>query len=252
MILNENVIRNQSERRLDIWQGPVTLDGHNLIKSDNMRYLGFELDSKGKNTAHISKRRSLTIAASMRLKSLGIYTPSTSPYIKSFLYKTYLRPILLYGFENICLKRTELLQIKRIEGNLVKSIIGISNRCRTSLLFLALGINSTEMQLMKMKLDFYERLLSNDFTKKFLMVLAESGASGDYIEELCEYTNDLNLDESTSTLLQRCKMKISSNEAETKALRKSPAIVEIKKILDNKNKNIISQLLSQALKFNAT
>ena len=72
------------------------------------------------NKNHLAKRRKLALIASAKLRTLGIYTDNTCPYLKGHLYKTFVRPVLMYGMECCDLKKTEIIKIKRTEGNINK------------------------------------------------------------------------------------------------------------------------------------
>ncbi|RNA02898.1 hypothetical protein BpHYR1_029151 [Brachionus plicatilis] len=84
------------------------------------------------------------------------------------------------------------------------SIFGLPTRCRTEDLQLALNINSVQNQITKQKLDFYERLCSNELTRKILQhsssILEEVAI---IIEEYSEYPFV-----SSQQLLQSRKMNL--------------------------------------------
>jgi len=90
------------------------------------------------------------------------------PNMRAQLYKIYVRPVLWYGFETCNMTQSNLITIKRHEGNLIKKIIGISTRCRTTDLLAALNIDSTLERFAEIKADFLIRLAQNKFTKKLI------------------------------------------------------------------------------------
>ena len=90
--------------------------------------------------------------------------------MKGQLCKTYIRPILLYVIEMFYLKRTEINDLKRFEGNIVKNLMDISNRCRTNKLFHAMNIEPTEHKIKLIKLDFFLRLDSNGLTNELINI----------------------------------------------------------------------------------
>ena len=51
-----------------------------------MKYLGMEIHDTNKNTYHIENRRKLAISSITRLKTLGVWTEHTNPYLKGHLY----------------------------------------------------------------------------------------------------------------------------------------------------------------------
>ncbi|CAF0947906.1 unnamed protein product [Brachionus calyciflorus] len=106
--------------------------------------------------------------------------------MKAQLYKIYIRLILWYGIEAFNIKKSDILALKRFEGNIVKKILGISNKCKTTDLFNALKLETTRERMNKIKVDFYYRLYENDFTKKLLEYMELSENPNDYINELYE------------------------------------------------------------------
>ncbi|RNA09988.1 hypothetical protein BpHYR1_049888 [Brachionus plicatilis] len=92
-------------------------------------------------TAIITQKRKLALSVSSKLKALGIYTEHTCPYLKGHPYKTFIRPVLMYAMESINLKKTEINEMRRTQGNIVKKLIGVPIRCRTTNLLLSLTID---------------------------------------------------------------------------------------------------------------
>ena len=147
-----------------------------------MRYLGFELSDDCRNKKHISDRKKLAFIAISKIKTLGLATSHIGPMLKGHIYRTYVQPILLYGAENCDFTNAEILQ--RLEGNLVKQLIGVSNRCRTGNLLVALNIPSTKMSIENKKLKFFEQLLLNDFTLSVIRELVSLTSTSSFISEI--------------------------------------------------------------------
>ncbi|RMZ93609.1 hypothetical protein BpHYR1_019450, partial [Brachionus plicatilis] len=83
------------------------------------------------------------------------------PYAKSQLYKSYVRPVLLYGIENHALTKTFTNEIKRFEGNMVKRMMSIPTRCRTT--------------------NFYIRLIENKYTRDLMIELSKLPLNHDFL-----------------------------------------------------------------------
>ena len=126
-----------------------------------MKYLGFEISDTLNHSEHWTKRKSLATTSLMRLKTMGLISNQMHPVMKGQLYKTYIRPVLMYGLENVFLSQKLLNEIKRTEGNLIKTMLNIPTRCRTTSLIAALNITPSEMYMVYLKLEFYERLVNN-------------------------------------------------------------------------------------------
>ena len=167
-IFNENEYRNAKEKRLDIWQEDLKLENQIIKQVESVKYLGVVIEKTDKNKNYLTKRRKLAISASAKLKSLGIYTKHTCPYFKGHLYKTFIRPVLMYGMESIDLKKTEINEMRRTEGNIVKKLIGIPSRCRTTSFLLSLNIEDTRTFLENQKVEFIIRQIENKCTKNLL------------------------------------------------------------------------------------
>ena len=99
MVFNQNIKRTNKATKEDLWQGNVTLGEKTIQEVKNMRYLGIELSEDNKNKLHIEKRKKLAIGAVVKLKSLGIWNEFSTPFLKAHLYKTFIRPLLMYGMD---------------------------------------------------------------------------------------------------------------------------------------------------------
>ncbi|CAF1057872.1 unnamed protein product [Brachionus calyciflorus] len=115
MIFNRSFKRTVRSKREDGWQEPIMFDGEVIKEVSNMKYLGYELDTKNNNKMHLDKRKKLEMNAAMSLKTVGIWNQYSSPYLKSHNFKAFIRPILMYGMETINLNKTEIndLRIKK-------------------------------------------------------------------------------------------------------------------------------------------
>ena len=211
---------------------------------------GFELSDDLTHKKHIEKRKSLTISATMKLKNLGLITNQTHPNMKAHLYKTYIRPTLVFGLENILLTKKVVNELKRFEGNLVKGMLNISTRCRTTCLFMSLNIMLTEIYLNNPKMDFFKRIVENDFTKKLTIELANQTVTDDFIGEIFELTKDL--DHSDMTLLEKCEFKKKMIMSDYKTNQKNDEKVQrLRKAFENKDKDKIPGLIYQICRFDS-
>ena len=77
----------------------------------------------------------------------------------------------MYGLNTLHLNETQLNQIKRIEGNLIKHIIGISTKSKSTGLLSALKIDLTIDNIKKQKLYSFLRLINNEYIKEFIIQL---------------------------------------------------------------------------------
>ncbi|RNA04086.1 RNA-directed DNA polymerase from mobile element jockey-like, partial [Brachionus plicatilis] len=90
---------------------------------------------------------------------LGINDKNLKTKIKVQLYKTYCRPILSYGCEALKINQIDQRKLKTIEGTIIKRIMGLGKRAKTTKLLHALEMETTEIMLLKGKLNFVKRLM---------------------------------------------------------------------------------------------
>ena len=153
MVFNENYYSKKKKKKTKI-----TLDNQIIKQVSKMKYLGMEISSDNKNKSQLESRRSIAIAASMKLKSLGLFTNQIHANMKAQLYKTYIRPILLYGTKTPTLSNQELIYLKRTEGTIIKNILNVSSRCKTSILLYVLNIFPKRETIDLNKINFNYRL----------------------------------------------------------------------------------------------
>ena len=134
----------------------------------------------------------MSISAFVKLNRIGINTELLCPFMKGQLFKIYIRPILLYGMENVYIKKTTMNLLKRTDGNLLKMTFGLPTRCRTKDLQFALNINPIKNQIDKQKLDFYERLCNNELTLKVLQQTSKLEVNKDILEEVVSIIDEYN------------------------------------------------------------
>ena len=145
MIFNKNAKLTKLGKKSEQIQTEPSLCGSKISKVSEMRYLGLELNDLNKNTSHLKKRRMLSYACLSRITASGIYLKKqTNPRQIVQLYKTYIRPILFFGCENFFYEKTELSKISTVDGNILKTMIGIPIQCHHTDLQLAFGMDSAE------------------------------------------------------------------------------------------------------------
>ncbi|RNA12931.1 hypothetical protein BpHYR1_016823, partial [Brachionus plicatilis] len=148
--------KNESNGK-DLLHTELKLDGTSILKVDEMKYLGFDIDEQDKCVKHLSKRKKMSLLA---------LTHTT----------------LWNGKYNQ--QKTTMNLLKRTDGNILKMTFGLPTRCRTKDLQLALNINLFQNQITKQKLDFYERLCSNELTRKILQHSSKQKLDKDILEEV--------------------------------------------------------------------
>ena len=86
-----------------------------------------------------------------------------NPFILTQLYKAFIRPLIFNGIDILNLNLNELNDMKRLESNIVKRMMGLSNKSQKTPLFTALKMSLSIDTKLKQKLNLFIRLLGNEF-----------------------------------------------------------------------------------------
>ena len=191
MVFNKNIKLNSKVNRYDDWQNEIMLNSKTINEVEDTRYLGFELEANGKNDKHIQKSKQKTVLSLIKLNKIGINNENTCPYLKSQMFKTYIRPVLFYGIENVYIQKTVVNKLKRIDGNIIKRLLNIPVRCKTSSLLCALNITPVEYMIKQAKLDFFLRIMENEYTKKIIENTLSLPTQNDLISEIMMIVDQL-------------------------------------------------------------
>jgi hypothetical protein len=149
----------------------LKMDSQAIKIVHSFKYLGTKLASKMQNTEHVQSRMENTIKRCFMMERSGFNSTEISPHHKLSLYKVYGRPVLLYGLESLLLTQQELEKIQRTETNIIKRSLRISRRCRTTKLINALGIESMQNTIHRLKCNFMIRILKNPITHQIAQQL---------------------------------------------------------------------------------
>ena len=93
----------------------LRLDGVNVARSEDLKYLGVPLTTKLTPTAHLITRKRAAMARMSALRAIGIDSPHISLSLRLFMYKTYVRPVLLYGVETQSLNKEQTRELQVFE-----------------------------------------------------------------------------------------------------------------------------------------
>ena len=252
LIYNQSLKRNSTELRDDINQSDLILDNKTITRVERMKYLGVEISDDFRNESHIAKRKQSLYVSVNKLNQSGLNTDNISPMAKAQLYKTFLRPVLMYGLENLKLNKTQLNELRRMEGKTIKRLIGIPNRCHSAELLIALNIESTNNCLKASKLGFLLRICSNEYTTEIFKEMTDIAGNESYFSELRDL---MELDESVNTIEQLCRNaqnqlnNIKTNKKESKYLNNTDKVNQIREVIRSKDKSKITERLFNLTKF---
>lgn len=84
MVLNEEIKLSAIFRREDVWQENLILCGINIQKVSQIKYLGFEIDSKNKDDFNLQKRKQNANGSLAKLNLIGINSKYLSPEGSAF------------------------------------------------------------------------------------------------------------------------------------------------------------------------
>jgi hypothetical protein len=108
------------------------------------------------------------------VKKLGLETKEMSHRLKSHLFKCYVRPMLYYGIENIYLHKNEINKIQTLESQIVKQMLGVEKRTRSTQLLNSIGVEPVAEKIKVIKLGFVKRLFKKKLSSQIFEYLRTS------------------------------------------------------------------------------
>jgi hypothetical protein len=251
MVFNTDCVRSIDEIEEDAWQGPFKLAEKTMEITSTMKILGQILSSDGKDAEHINKRKLATNTMSGRLQALNLNSAHIHPKMKAQMFKTYVRPVLTSGIENMELNGNELLAFKKLEGNALKRLLKIPIRCHTTDLFDALNIEQTNRYLKRMKCKFMARINKNEYTKQIAEFICNLKCENTFTSHLAK-TLGMNQDYDYDALVTTSEFR----SAELNAVKKPSEdmcnmvmVNKLKLVFNTKNRFAIADKLFDLLKF---
>lgn len=156
-------------------------------------------------------------------------------------------PVLFYGLENIKLTVKNIKTIQKAGNNLLRYIFFIPKRCRTSVLRLAINIKKTSDKLKYHQIEFFERLLKNQFTKSLITEMLRERGNIDYIDRTLSILNEITYGDSFE-IIDKCQYFKYSVDLEFETSKKNNMLLtQVLKIF-NRNKDHSEQLF-KALRY---
>ena len=142
----------------DEWQGEIILNGKIINQVSTIKYLGIMISDDYSNKCHISKRKQASFSMLAKISKPGFNDGNVGPQLIGNMFRTYIRPVALYGIEILEINKTEIESLKKLESNILKKMIGFKQRNYSRHLFNAMKIGHTKRFIKKMKLQFYIKL----------------------------------------------------------------------------------------------
>jgi hypothetical protein len=202
----------------------VKVNGETLDNAAEIKYLGVIINSKLTNNSHLQDRKFKAFNAMYIIKQLGAENHLTKTKMRIHLYKTYVRPVLLYGLAEIQLSAQEIKKIQSIENIIIKQILKIHKKTRSRTLMRALKINLIEEELLKRKTTLYHNLMKNQFTGTIL------DSIGNQIDELrYQDSNNENLSRTKLNKLNKAFTKEVVDLSGVTTFDKTTILAELKR-----------------------
>ena len=170
MLIGKNTERIfQKKLQVDQWKKEYrendTTEGYEMIEyymgqtemkqTEEYKYLGFIISSKGDNMAHIKNMKNKSIGVTRK-----IFSKLESLNLKNYYFEcsvillnAILRGTILYAADMFYnLKENELRIIERIEEEFMRKILKTSKGCPITSLYLVLGQTPARFEILKMRL----------------------------------------------------------------------------------------------------
>ena len=212
------------------------------------KYLGVELMDNMSSVNHLKKRKSSAFASLSKIKSAGLISESTNLLTRIQLYKTYIRPILYYGMNMLNLNQTQMFEFKRTEGNIVKTMVNLHKTAKTTELFAAFNMNTTEETVDLNKFNLFHRLKQNEASKELLNYSIENQINDSFMTRIVESTKR----SSNGQTDQQIEIMVNHRSTELKLIMKtrshSSLVKEIRKIygsLDERQRTLSLSALTK-------
>jgi len=211
MIFNRFCQLTANEKLEDEWNEDLILADKPIKRVETIRYLGAILHDCNFNHAHLEKCRKAVAGSVAKLISLGMCHTLMNPNMKGELFKTHIRPVVMYAMENYSLNSNEFRILKCMEGNALKRLLGISTRCKSTDLFLSFDIMSTERRLKWLKLKHFLRMTENSYTHNFLNELNRLNMPDTFTDDIKKLTSIYDSIDGLSQV-DKCDFAISAIE----------------------------------------
>ena len=215
------------------------MNGKPIEYVDLMKYLGVQISCNLTSKQHILKRRQSTMRRSYQLAKSGLDSTVLPPNQKAQMYQTYCRPVLVYGLEAIHVSTNDIRVLQTTEGNIIKRCLRLSKKVRKTKLLSALGLDTIQNRVKRIKYSFMLRLINNPLTRALigqLLLEAHSGRGISKRSVISEIKDQIGwLSENLEELKENCKMGLKLIDQDELNLQRSGEVTRIKDIIEEYN-----------------
>ena len=149
------------------------LNNIELNSIDKIDYLGVEINNCVESDRFTCDKFKNVQKSVFSLSFLGLKPMGISPYLQSFIYKTYCLSTFTYGLETTTLSKTSRDYLNICQNNLIRQIVGLRKYCRMSNVRKCLKIFEMEQLYVFTKLSFINTIKNNEISSKILSYLLE-------------------------------------------------------------------------------
>jgi len=169
------------------------LNSRIIPKVDQLKYLGVFLN-KNLDFDTLASDKFLNVQKSIfSLSFLGLKPCGISPFLQSFIYKTYCLSQFTYALETTTLLKGTRDYLNISQNNLIRQILGLPKTCHMSRILKCLNIYNLEELYISTKLSFLESIKNNSVSMDIFSYLCNKNKSKRYSKS---FVQDIKLLES--------------------------------------------------------
>ena len=149
--------------------------------------------------------------------------------------------------ECLYLSSNELKKIQTVEGNIVKRMMNIDKRSKTTSLLYALDIEPIQIRYQKMRCDFLNRIAENPITRHISIHTCLTGNTKDksIISQIHKWTDsNQEMNRNLNHYLENCKRHSKELDHQIKTAKGNGIAESIKYLIENENQATRHELVS--------
>ena len=209
---SKHVVNNTTGEQdlIETYEGKV-----NMERTEEYKYLGFIISSRGNNMANIRNIKNKSIGVIRKfLSKLGSLNLNQYYFeCGKILMNSILRGTILYAADMYYdLKEKELRQIERIEENFLRKLLKTTKGCPITSLYLEIGQAPARFAIIKMRLLYLKYILEQPETSnisKMLNLQLKRPSSGDWVTTCIQNLEYLGIELTFEEIRNMSKKKYS-------------------------------------------
>ena len=150
------------------------LSNQQLSTSASIKYLGIEINNKFDFDSTAKSKFRNVQKSIFSLSFLGLKPGGISPFLQSFIYKTFCLTQFTYALETTTLHTSTRDYLNTSQNNLIRQIIGLDKFCHISNVLKSLKIFNFEQLYIFCKLSFLRSLQNNEISLYIFNTIKEN------------------------------------------------------------------------------